>query len=386
MNKKPDTILTVVAQDQHSHARTGKLWTRYGEVQTPCFIPDATQATVKHLSPEELKDLGLEIVLGNLYHLWLRPGVEVIEQLGDLHTFMNWNGPILTDSGGYQVYSLIHRNKLGKITPEGAVFKSHIDGSRKLLTPEISVETQYRMGSDIILMLDESAPGSSSAQYIHRSVNLTLEWAKRSQDTFHRVNVDNDRLLFGIVQGGIYEEELQRSARATIGMNFDGYALGGVAVGLHDDTLHSIVGKALQLLPADRPRYVLGVGYPQDIIKAVMMGSDIFDCVIPTRNARHGSLFTMSGTISITTSPYRIDNQPIEHDCDCYACKHFTRAYIHHLIRVNEPLGFRLATIHNLRFYMRLMEGIRYHIQAGTFGDYAQQILSAYPPKSLKIE
>ncbi|NTV31506.1 tRNA guanosine(34) transglycosylase Tgt [candidate division WWE3 bacterium] len=382
MNIKPQNPLTILAKDSKSIARTGTLWTRFGEVQTPCFIPDATQATVKHLSPDELKEINLEIVLGNLYHLWLRPGVDVIEKLGGLHEFMQWDRPILTDSGGYQVYSLIHRSGLGKITPEGALFKSHLDGSKKLLTPEISVSTQYRMGSDIILMLDESAPASKTEKYVHSSVNLTLEWAKRSRDTFDHLNTQNDRLLFGIVQGGVYPDQLARSAEETIKLDFDGYALGGVAVGLHDEKLHQIVGNALNLLPEDKPRYVLGVGYPQDIIKAVLMGADIFDCVIPTRNARHGSLFTRYGTMHITSAQYRTDKSPIEDDCDCYACTHFSRAYLHHLIRVNEPLGMRMATTHNLRFYMRLMENIRQHIAQGTFDSFTQEILSIYRPNA----
>lgn len=370
---------TKTHSDEQSAARTGILATRHGEIHTPAFLPDATQATVKHVSPEELHNIELQIALANLYHLWLRPGIEVIEAAGGLHNFMQWDGPILTDSGGYQVFSLLHSKGLGKITPQGAEFRSHLDGSKKLLTPELSIELQYRMGSDILMMLDESAPGDSDIEYIKKSVDLTLKWAQRSKETFEDIDRSQERLLFGIVQGGIFQDELVRSAKATVEIGFDAYALGGVAVGLDEETTHSVLGYSLDQLPEDRLRYVMGVGYPVDMVRAIELGADFFDCVIPTRNARHGSLFSRSeGMINITAARYKLDQAPVDTECDCYTCSHFSRSYICHLIRANEGFGQRLATIHNLRYYMWLFQEVRRNIEAGTFMEFKERIVTDF--------
>jgi len=366
------------SKDALTNARTGILNSRNGNIQTPCFLPDATRATVKHLSPTDLDDIGVQIILGNLYHLWLRPGVEVIEHMGGLHSFMNWHKPILTDSGGYQVFSLLHSKGLGKITQEGAYFTSHIDGKKLMLTPESSVSMQYRMGSDVILMLDESAPGTSSESYISQSVERTIAWAKRSKQTYENLNKDHDRFLFGIVQGGVYENQLIKSAQETVAIGFDGYALGGVAVGITADKLHDVMGYSIEHLPVDKPRYLLGAGYPNDIVRAVSLGVDVFDCVVPTRNARHGSLFTQNGKLCLTNAQFTTDPNPIDETCSCYACKNFSRAYIRHLIRVNEALGFRLTTIHNLTYYMWLMKTIRQTIENGTFSVFYKEIIGQY--------
>jgi len=368
----------ITAQDTTTSARTGTIQTRHGAIQTPCFLPDATRATVKHLSPVDLHDLGLQIVLGNLYHLWLRPGVEIIETMGGLHEFMQWDKPILTDSGGYQVFSLLHSKGLGKITEEGAYFTSHIDGKKLMLTPESSVDMQYRMGSDMILMLDESAPSISSQEYIHGSVSRTLSLGKRSKAEFEKINTKNDRMLFGIVQGGIFKDELIRSASETVAIGYDAYALGGVAVGITEEKLHDVMGYSIDQLPTDKPRYLLGVGYPNNIVRAVELGVDMFDCVVPTRNARHGSLFTSQGSMTITNAQYKTDSKPIDEQCDCYTCKNFSRAYIRHLISVKEPLGFRLTTIHNLSYYMWLMRTIRKRINSGTFEPFKNDIVEMY--------
>ena len=368
----------ITANDTTTHARTGTITTRHGDIQTPCFLPDATRATVKHLSPDELNDIGLQIVLGNLYHLWLRPGVEILEKMGELHTFMKWNKPILTDSGGYQVFSLLHSKGLGKITEEGAYFTSHIDGKKLMLTPESSVEMQYRMGSDMILMLDESAPSVSSQEYINGSVSRTLTWGKRSKKRYEELNTKNDRMLFGIVQGGIYQDELIRSAEETVAIGYDAYALGGVAVGITEEKLHDVMGYSINNLPTDKPRYLLGVGYPNNIVRAVELGVDMFDCVVPTRNARHGSLFTSEGKMTITNAQYKTDPKPIDEHCSCYACTNFSRAYIRHLLHVNEPLGYRLTTIHNLTYYMWLMKTIRERVTEGTFEGFKKEIVKRY--------
>lgn len=378
MAKMTQNAFTITHQDSQSNARVGTLKTRSGTIQTPSFLPDATRATVKHLSPNDLSSIGLEIVLGNLYHLWLRPGVDIIETMGGLHSFMLWEKPILTDSGGYQVFSLLHSKGLGKITEEGAYFTSHLDGAKLMLTPESSVTMQYRMGSDIILMLDESAPSTSSEEYILGSVARTLRWGKRSKNTFEKINVNHDRLIFGIVQGGIFKHQLVRSAKETVDIGYDGYALGGVAVGLTKDRLHEVMGYSIDHLPSQKPRYLLGVGYPNDIVRGVLLGVDMFDCVVPTRNARHGSLFTRRGNLTITNAQYRTDPKPIDETCTCYACENFSRGYICHLIRVNEPLGFRLTTIHNLTYYMWLMKTIRQTIANGTFDTFYKEILELY--------
>ncbi len=363
------------AKDKKTSARTGRLMTRHGRIKTPAFIPDATLASVKHLTAEEVADTGIQIVLGNLYHLWLRPGVEIISQAGGLHKFMNWPGPIVTDSGGFQVYSLIHKGNLGgRIRERGAFFNSHIDGKEKVLTPEKSIKKQYQLGADILLTLDESVPATAPRSYFERSVPLTVRWAVRSKEQFLKLDQPKDRLLFGIVQGGIFPDLLKKSAKETVAIGFDGYALGGVAVGLEKTKLHEVIGYSVACLPEDKPRYMLGIGYPREILKAVSEGIDLFDCVIPTRNARHGSLFTRQGRINLRKSQFRADFRPIETGCSCLACRNYSRAYLRHLFSVNQPLACRLATIHNLAFYASLMKDIRLAIKKNKFASFTDEV------------
>jgi len=369
------TNFIVRAKDRKTSARVGRLITGHGEIKTPAFIPDATLASVKHLTAEEVADTGIQVVLGNLYHLWLRPGAEIISQAGGLHKFMNWSGPIVTDSGGFQVYSLIHKGSPGgKIRERGAFFNSHIDGKEKLLTPEESIKRQHQMGADILLTLDESVPATAPKSYFERSVPLTVRWAARSKEQFLKLNSSQDRLLFGIVQGGIFPDLLKKSAKETVAIGFDGYALGGVAVGLESTRLHEVIGYSVAQLPEDKPRYMLGIGYPKEILKAVSEGIDLFDCVIPTRNARHGSLFTRQGRINLRKSQFANDWGPIETGCSCFACRNYSRAYLRHLFSVGQPLACRLATIHNLTFYASLMKDVRLAIEKGEFANFIGKV------------
>lgn len=362
---------SILDQDSHSKARTGCLKTAHGEINTPAFIPDATLATVKHLTAQEVADTGIQIVLGNLYHLWLRPGPEIIAQAGGLHQFMNWPGPIVTDSGGFQVYSLIHKGRLGgKIRERGVFFNSHLDGKERVLTAEESIRMQYQMGADILLTLDESVPATAPRSYFERSVLLTVRWAARSKKQFLKLKAGKDRLLFGIVQGGIFPDLLEKSAKETVAIGFDGYALGGVAVGLEKTKLHEVIGYSVSHLPQDKPRYMLGIGYPREILKAVSEGVDLFDCVIPTRNARHASLFTRQGRINLRKKEFAADFGPIETGCSCLACRNYSRAYLRHLFSINEPLAQRLATIHNLTFYASFLKDIRQAIKRGNFSNF----------------
>ena len=371
----PSSCFTILGKDDGSRARAGCLNTAHGKINTPAFIPDATLASVKHLTAQEVVATGIQIVLGNLYHLWLRPGSQIIAQAGGLHKFMNWSGPIVTDSGGFQVYSLIHKSRLGgKIREKGAFFNSHIDGARRVLTPEESIKMQYQMGADILLTLDESVPATALRAYFERSVPLTVRWAARSKAQFLKLNTKKDRLLFGIVQGGIFPDLLRKSAKETVVIGFDGYALGGVAVGLEKTKLHEVIGYSVACLPEDKPRYMLGIGYPREIIRAVSEGVDLFDCVIPTRNARHASLFTRQGRINLRKSEFANDFGPIETDCSCLACQNYSRAYLRHLFSVGEPLACRLATIHNLTFYASLMKDIRQAIKRGELTSFSQQV------------
>ncbi|MDD5481360.1 MAG: tRNA guanosine(34) transglycosylase Tgt [Candidatus Shapirobacteria bacterium] len=370
----PIFYFSILGKDSKSRARAGCLSTACGKIDTPAFIPDATLASVKHLTAQEVAATGIQIVLGNLYHLWLRPGSEIISQAGGLHKFMNWPGPIVTDSGGFQVYSLIHKGRLGgKIRERGAFFNSHLDGARKVLTPEESIRMQYQMGSDILLTLDESVPATAPRTYFERSVPLTVRWAARSKAQFLKLNTTKDRLLFGIVQGGIFPDLLAKSAKETVAIGFDGYALGGVAVGLEKTKLHEVIGHSVAHLPEDKPRYMLGIGYPKEILRAVSEGVDLFDCVIPTRNARHASLFTRQGRLNLRKKEFAADFRPIEAGCSCLACQNYSRAYLRHLFSVGQPLAFRLATIHNLTFYASLMKDIRQAIKRGNFSSFARR-------------
>jgi len=343
-------------------ARRGTLELAHGRVETPAFMPVGTYGTVKAMSPAELHEIGASIVLGNTFHLWLRPGLEVIGAHGGLHRFMGWDAPILTDSGGFQVFSL---GALRKITEEGVKFASPVNGDRMLLTPEESMRIQRVLNSDIAMIFDECTPYPADAAQAAQSMRLSLRWAERSK----RAHADNPNALFGIVQGGMHEDLRDESLAELQRIGFDGYAIGGLSVGEPKEDMRRILAHTAPRLPADRPRYLMGVGTPEDLVEAVMAGIDMFDCVLPTRNARNGWLFTRNGDIKIKNAAYRQDTRPLDAACSCYCCAHFTRAYLHHLHRVNEILGARLNTIHNLHYYLGLMAEMRAAIEAGRMAE-----------------
>ena len=345
-------------------ARRGTLTLAHGQIETPAFMPVGTYGTVKAMSPAELRDIGDGIVLGNTFHLWLRPGLDVIAAHGGLHRFMGWDGPILTDSGGFQVFSL---GALRKISEEGVKFASPVNGDRMLLTPEESMRIQRVLNSDIAMIFDECTPYPADASVAAESMRLSLRWAERSK----RAHGGNPNALFGIVQGGMHERLRDESLAELQRIGFDGYAIGGLSVGEPKEDMRRILAHTAPQLPADQPRYLMGVGTPEDLVESVMAGIDMFDCVLPTRNARNGWLFTRHGDIKIKNAAYRHDTRPLDADCGCYCCAHFTRAYLHHLHRVNEILGARLNTIHNLYYYLSLMNELRAEIAAGRLADYA---------------
>jgi queuine tRNA-ribosyltransferase len=341
-------------------ARRGRLHLVHGTVDTPAFMPVGTYGTVKAMSPFELRKLGTQIVLGNTFHLWLRPGMEVIERFGGLHQFMGWDGPILTDSGGFQVFSL---GALRKITEEGVRFASPINGDRLFLTPEDSMRIQRVINSDIAMIFDECTPYPAEHLQAADSMQLSLRWAERSK----RAHEGNSNALYGIVQGGMYEDLRDQALAALNKIGFDGYAIGGLSVGEPKDAMRRILLHTAPQLPADKPRYLMGVGTPEDLVDAVATGIDQFDCVLPTRNARHGIVFTRFGDLRIKNAPFRGDTRPLEEGCHCDACQGFSRAYVHHLIRCGEILGARLATLHNLHYYQILMAEMRQAIEVGRF-------------------
>jgi queuine tRNA-ribosyltransferase len=344
-------------------ARRGTLSLAHGVVETPAFMPVGTYGAVKSVTPDEVRALGAQIVLGNTFHLWLRPGLEVVAAFGGLHRFMAWGGPILTDSGGFQVYSLTH---LRKISEEGVRFASPLDGTRLMLTPEKSMEIQRTLDSDIVMIFDECTPYPADWQTASASMELSLRWAARSKIA----HADNPNALFGIVQGGMFEDLRDRSLEELARIGFDGYAIGGLSVGEPKADMARILAHTAPRLPADRPRYLMGVGTPEDIVYAVGRGIDMFDCVMPTRNARHGVLFTRFGELRIKNARHRTDTGPIDPSCGCYTCRHFSRAYLHHLFRAGETLGGRLNTIHNLHYYQTLMAELRTAIAAGRYEAY----------------
>ena len=361
----------LIKNEKDTKARLGKLHTNYGVYDTPMFMPVGTQATVKTLSPEELKEMNSAVILSNTYHLWLRPGADVVKKAGGLHKFMNYDGPILTDSGGFQVFSLA---KPKDISEEGVKFKSHLDGSNLFLTPEISIEVQNKLDSDIAMSFDECIPYPASYEYAKRSTERTLRWARRGKEVFN-----NDRQsLFGIVQGGVYTDLREYSAKETVKIGFDGYSIGGTSVGEGKDVMYKMVEDGIRYLPTDKPRYLMGVGEPFDILEGVERGIDMFDCVLPTRIARHGNAFTRDGKMNVKNAKYKEDFTPIESDCDCYACKNYTRAYIRHLITSNETFGARLLSIHNIRFLIRLTEEIRESIKNDNFLEYKKNFMRRY--------
>ncbi len=349
-------------------ARRGVLELAHGTVDTPAFMPVGTYGTVKAMSPAELVGLGAQIVLGNTFHLWLRPGTEVIEKHGGLHRFMGWQGPILTDSGGFQVFSL---GAMRKITEEGVKFASPINGDRLLLTPEESMKIQKKLNSDVVMVLDECTPYPATEKQARKSMELSMRWAERSK----RAHEGNANALFGIVQGSVYEGLRQDCLNELQKIQFDGYAIGGLAVGEPAADRSRIMCHVLPGMPVEKPRYLMGMGTPEDLIEAVRAGVDMFDCVLPTRNARNGWLFTRSGDVKSRNARWRDDARPLDDACACYACRNFTRAYLHHLQRANEILGARLNTIHNLHYYLRLMQELREAIDAGRLADTAARQL-----------
>jgi queuine tRNA-ribosyltransferase len=348
----------VQKKDATTRARLGRLTTVHGVIETPAFMPVGTQGTVKAMLPRDLKEMGCQILLGNTYHLYLRPGPETIRELGGLHRFMGWDGPILTDSGGYQVFSL---GAMRKISETGVCFQSHLDGSDHLLTPESVVEIQEALGSDIAMVLDECIPADATRAYVNASTERTLRWAERCIKARNK----KDQLLFGIVQGGIFPDLRKWCVERITPMPFEGFAVGGLGVGEGEELLQSIGGFTVDLLPEDRPRYLMGVGRPEDIVTAVRAGFDMFDCVLPTRNARNGTLFTSHGRLSIKRAGFARDPRPLDEACGCYCCRNFSRAYLRHLFLAGEILSSQLNTLHNLYFYHRLMERCRSAIREG---------------------
>ncbi|MET0253754.1 MAG: tRNA guanosine(34) transglycosylase Tgt [Terrimicrobiaceae bacterium] len=366
---------TLIASDPASRARAGVLQTRRGAVETPIFMPVGTQGTVKAVSPAELHELGAQIILGNTYHLHVRPGEKLIARQGGLHKFMGWQRPILTDSGGFQVFSLA---RLRKITEEGVHFQNHLDGTPTLIGPERSMEIQRDLDSDIVMAFDECPPHPCSHADASRSLDLTLRWASRCKAWWQGERAEDRPLLFGIVQGSAYADLRERSARGLVAIGFDGYAIGGVSVGEPEPEMMRAVENAEASLPDDSARYAMGLGTPPQMIEMIARGVDMFDCVLPTRIARNGTAFTGRCTLSLKNAGFAEDPGPIEENCDCYSCRNFSRAYIRHLIKAEEILGLRLVTLHNLHFYLKLMRRARNSILEGCFGEFRREFVSTY--------
>lgn len=357
------------------NVRLGILHTNHGSFDTPMFMPVGTLANVKTLMPEELLACNSAVVLSNTYHLWLRPGEDIVNKAGGLNKFMNYPGPTLTDSGGFQVFSLA---KPKDISEEGVRFKSHIDGSDLFLTPEKSIEIQNKLDSDIAMSFDECAPYPAKREYIENSMRRTLRWAKRGKDVFNNPN----QSLFGIVQGGEFEDLRKESAIKTVEMDFDGYSIGGTSVGEPKDVMYNMISYATKYLPKDKPRYLMGVGDPVDLVEGISRGIDMFDCVLPTRIARHGNAFTRHGKINIRNAKYKEDFTPIEDTCDCYTCKNYTKAYVRHLITAGETNAGRLLSIHNIRFLIKLMEDARCAIKEDRYDEFKEEFLNKYNKKA----
>jgi queuine tRNA-ribosyltransferase len=401
------------AQDPQSKARSARLTTAHGLIDTPAFMPVGTQGSVKGVSPRELRELDAQIVLGNTYHLFIRPGLDVIRHLGGLHKFMSWEGPILTDSGGYQIFSLA---KLRKITEKGVEFQNHIDGATAFISPEIAMEIQATLGSDIAMALDECVPYPCEYDYAAQSAQMTTRWAKRfkqwkeenaqrstsdaqhpsdnsveaglsparsknAADTGAIAEEKKRQLLFGIVQGGPFENLRKQSAQEIVDLDFDGYAVGGVSVGEPEEEMMRAVEAAEPFLPLDKPRYAMGLGTPPQMLEMIARGMDMFDCVLPTRLARNGTAFTADGTLNLKNAEFALDKNPIEENCTCAACREFSRGYIRHLIKAEEILGLRLITLHNLHLYLSLMERARTEIQSGTFAQFRKTFVANYKPR-----
>ena len=353
-------------------ARLGRLHTPHGVIETPIFMPVGTQATVKAMTPEELKDIGSQIILSNTYHLYMRPGHDLIERAGGLHKFMNWDKPILTDSGGFQVFSL---GPLRKIKEEGVEFRSHLDGSKHFLSPEKATEIQNALGSDIIMAFDECAPYPADRQYVKNSLERTTRWLERCKAA-HKY--PERQALFGIVQGGMYKDLREQSAREITAIDLPGYAIGGLSVGEPKEMMYEVLDYTVPLLPEDKPRYLMGVGSPDDLLEGVLRGIDMFDCVLPTRIARNGTAMTSRGKVVVRNASYAEDFSSLDPECDCYTCRNYTKAYLRHLIKCNEILGARLLTIHNLHFLLKLMENVREAIREDRLLDYKKDFFEKY--------
>lgn len=361
----------LIYREKNTAARAGKLTTPHGQIETPIFMPVGTQATVKSMTPEELKEIGAQIILSNTYHLYLRPGSKLIAEAGGLHKFMNWDRPILTDSGGFQVFSL---SELNEITEEGVYFRSHIDGKKMFLSPEISMQVQMDLGSDIVMAFDECPPYPADHDYLARSLERTIRWARRCKAAM----TSEKQALFGIIQGGVHEDLRRISVEAMLDIGFPGYAIGGLSVGEPNELMYEVLEYTVPLLPDDKPRYLMGVGTPEDLLEGVMRGIDMFDCVMPTRIARHGAVYTSRGRLTVRNGEYAMDFTPLDPNCDCYVCKNYTRAYIRHLFNRREILGVRLATYHNLYFFHKLMEKAREAIIEDRFLEFRESFYAKY--------
>src|SRR6516164_3303702 len=366
-------MFELLQTDSHTKARLGKLHTAHGIVDTPVFMPVGTQASVKALDPRELLEMGTQIILGNTYHLNIRPGLDIIRAAGGLHKFMNWERPILTDSGGFQVFSLA---KIRKIKPHGVEFRSHLDGSPLFLGPKEAMEIQRVLGADIAMVFDECPPHDAPAREQRLAVERTIRWARECREQPRA----EGQLVFGIVQGGSNAALREECARALVAMNFDGYAIGGVSVGEPEPEMLKAIEVTEPFLPANRPRYAMGLGTPAQMLELVARGVDMFDCVLPTRVARNGTAYTRRGAIGIKGGQFKADFSPIEEGCDCFACKHFTRAYLRHLLNVNEILGLRMLSVHNTHMYLQTMADARKHLAAGTFADYYREFIANFKP------
>ncbi len=369
---KPAITYELLHECKQTGARRGVIHTPHGDIQTPVFMPVGTQATVKSMTPEELKEVNAQIILSNTYHLFLRPGHELVKEAGGLHKFMNWDRPILTDSGGFQVFSL---GKLRKITEEGVEFQSHLDGSKKFLSPEKAMEIENALGSDIMMAFDECCPYPSTYEYTKKSMERTTRWAERCKKAHSR---PEDQGLFGIIQGGFYEDLRKKSAEDLIKLDFPGYAIGGISVGEPKEEFLKILKYTTPLMPKDKPRYLMGVGTPDYLIESAIAGIDMCDCVLPTRIARHGTALTSNGKIVVRNATYEHDFTPLDPECDCYTCKNYTRAYIRHLIKANEILGIRLLSIHNIKFLTNLMDKVRMEIENDNLGNFKNEFYHKY--------
>ncbi len=365
----------VLHEDKHTHARVGKVRTAHGVFETPVFMPVGTQGTVKAVTPRDLKEAGSEIILSNTYHLYIRPGTDIIKHFGGIHRFMSWPGPVLTDSGGFQVFSL---SKMREITEEGARFRSHFDGREVFLSPENVMEIQEILGSDIAMIFDECPPPTPDKERIRKSLELTLRWAARCKK-HHKLE---SQALFGIVQGGFFPDLRLESLERTVEIGFDGYALGGLCVGEAKPDTITIFDAVIPKMPKDKPRYMMGIGTPLDFVESIERGADMFDCVNPTRYGRNGGAFTHTGMVIARNSKYTKDERPIEEGCECYCCRNFSRGYIRHLMNAGEMLGGQLISIHNIYFFVQFVKGIRQHIRAGTFREFKKNFVNQFDPDS----